>query len=208
VSIYSLLRVGFRPSDNFEKLQQRLLWRDAVVCGFSIALVRWALGSLAHGAECLVSPQVQFASLWAVTHLGNVWSSQLDVFTECLARSIKETFNVGMFVGLYHKYGGSFKKALLIVIVMMLIQNNQHFWQDYLVDVVHMIIDWICVYFFVAKFAKRNIFAYMMYGFASELLSRLPTLAFHAPRVMLNDIISCVIALLLPVAWDYFRPGR
>ena len=201
VSIYSLLRVGFRPSDNFERVQQRLLWRDAVVCGFSIAVVRGALGSLSHGAECLVSPQVQFASLWAVTHLGNLWSPQLDIVTECLSRSIKETFNMGVLVGLYHRYCGSFKKALLVVVVMMLIQNNQHFWQDYLVDVVHTIIDWVCVYFFVAKFAKRNIFAYMMYGLASEILSRLPTLAFHAPKVMLNDIISCLIVLLLPVGW-------
>ncbi len=201
LSIYSLLRVGFRPSDNFERLQQRLLWRDAVLCGFSIALVRWALGDLAHGAECLVSPQVQSESLWAVTHLGNVWSPQLDVATECLSRSVKETFNVGMLVGLYQKYCGSFKKALLVVIVMMLIQNNQHYWQGYLVDVTHTIIDCVFVYFFIAKFAKRNIFAYMMYGLASELLSRLPTLAFHAPKVMFNEIISCVIAFLLPVAW-------
>jgi Type II CAAX prenyl endopeptidase Rce1-like len=201
VSIYSLLRVGFRPVDKFEKVQQRLLWRDAVVCGFSIALVRGALGSLSHGVECLVSPQVQSTSLWAVTHLANLWSPQLDVVTECLSRSVKETFNIGVLVGLYQKYAGSFKKALILVVVMMLIQNNQHFWQDYLVDVAHTVIDWVCVYIFVAKFAKRNIFAYMMYGLASEILSRLPTLAFHAPKVMLNDIISCIVIFLLPIAW-------
>ena len=202
VSIYSLLRVGFHPTDDFERMQQRQLWRDAVVCGFSMAVLRWSLASLSHGVECLVSPQVQSTSLWAVTHLGNLYSPQLDIVTECLSRAVKETFNVAIFVGLYQKFGGSFKKSVLLMVVLVLLQNGQdRYWQDYLVDVVHSLIDWTFFYMFVAKFGKRNIFVYMIYGLVSEILSRLPILAFHAPKVMLNDIISCVIVLLLPIAW-------
>jgi hypothetical protein len=204
-NIFSLLKVGFRPADALEKLQQRQLWRDAVACGFSIAVVRWALSVFSNELECLVSPQVQSASLWAVTHAGNLYIPQLEIVLDCLSRAVKEPFNVAIFVGLYQKYAGSFKKALLLMLVLILLQYGQdRYWQDYLVDVSHSLVDWIFFYIFVAKFARRNIFAYMMYGLASEILSRLPILIFHAPRVMLNDIISCIIVLLLPVAWVFW----
>jgi hypothetical protein len=201
-SIYAVLRVGFRPANTAERLQQRQLWLDAIVFGYGIAVMRWVLSIMTAGISAHISPAVQMASLWAITHTANVYSPQLDITIECLSRAVKEAFTAAVFVGLYQKYLGTFRRAFLGMLVLLLLQYCQErYWQDYLMIVGHSILDWAVFFLLIAKFARKNVYAYFMYGIASEILTRLPILAFHGSTVMESEIISCIVALVLPITW-------
>jgi hypothetical protein len=201
-NIYAVLRAGFFPGDAQGKTQQRQLWLDAIICGYSMAMIRFALSHITTAVSSLVSPAVQGAALFGIAHMGNLHLPQLDIQIECFNHAVKDAVNASVISGVFAKYFGGFKKALLLVPLLVLAQHAQdRYWQDYAVNVVHSLLEWIILYVFIVRFARRNVYAYLMFGWASEIIGRLMTIALHAGSVMGGNIGFCIVLWLTPLVW-------
>lgn len=201
-SIYAILRAGFAPADENGRIRQRQLWIDAIICGYSMGVIRFALSTIFIGVSSSVSPGVQGAALFGVAHMGNVFSPQLDSSVECFTRALREAINTGILAGLFSKYFGVLKKGLIIVPLLVLAQYSQErYWQDYAINVSHSLIEWLILYLFIVKFARRNVYAYLMFGWSSEIVGRLAAISLHAGNLMSGSIGFCVFLWLVPIVW-------
>jgi hypothetical protein len=201
-SLLSLFRVAFRPANAGEQKRQRQLWLDALICGYSFSAIRWAIDNFSFFLTAHFSPNVPTGSLDWISAYCNTIFPFFDITSGALMMGLRELFNTGFFVGLYYKYAGSFKKVFFIAIALVLIQfSADRYWQDYVIHVGRALLQASVFYLMIAKFARGNIFAYFVYGFSVELLSKLVSMIGHAPKVLLLEIVASALLLLLPAFW-------
>jgi hypothetical protein len=196
----SVLTATLRPSAE-ERGTHRDLWTDAAILSYSLIAFTFGSTAIITWVRALVSPAVQFANLGGIEALANVFFPSLSI-NDALSSGISMLLMVPICAGLYAKYLKRFWIYMLFGIVSLCITySGERYWQEFLVDVISGLVSLPVAWLIVARLARQNMLAYIMFGILTSIFGRLPAIFVHGMRLFSTEAIASIGLLLLPAVY-------
>jgi hypothetical protein len=197
----SVLTATLRPSAE-ERGTHRDLWTDAAILSYSLIAFTFGSTAIITWVRALVSPAVQFANLGGIEALANVFFPSLSIINDALSSGISMLLMVPICAGLYAKYLKRFWIYMLFGIVSLCITySGERYWQEFLVDVISGLVSLPVAWLIVARLARQNMLAYIMFGILTSIFGRLPAIFVHGMRLFSTEAIASIGLLLLPAVY-------
>jgi len=197
-------RFLFNPKNAQDKKTNKAIWLDACLGSYALVATVWAIFCLEKLVLILSSPALPIDTAREVVETFICSIPFLNLITEGFDKILVGLGSVVVLAGIIFKYILPLKKRSFILLLIVLwaalaTATNSWYWQTTLISWAFHIVLYLTIIFFVWKFFRFNLLAYLLAGIEFFCLHFCLSLVQHTQGVANGEIGMLIVFASLPL---------
>lgn len=180
----------------------RSLWFDAVMVAYGMGGIIGAVDRIVDFFAYRVSPSVHLYPL-RIQSIGDQWSPSLGAIASAISGAALAPIVLVIAISFFDKIKcRSFLRCVGVALLFgALSLSSARYWQDYVFQLISLLIIFSFCYFTVARVARQNLLAYVLFGYLATLSGPLHWMLKSGYELYFGHIAVLVLAMLAPLAY-------